>query len=179
MSVAFGADVPCSTALTTGQTGARGVQNVFLYDRTTGANTLVSHRFGPGSGNGIETNFGLCNARIDRNKFSGDTSSSVLIFGPPVSGLASNINVTNNELAALMPESISFLGVSDSAITGNISTGSTNLSTIDLFPNFKRSLVERLGLLELACGTIQHGQVVQADCHFRMFLTMILLMNGQ
>ncbi len=41
--------------LVTGQTGARGLDNVFLYDRTTGTNTLVSHRFGAaataGSGN--------------------------------------------------------------------------------------------------------------------------------
>src|SRR5438132_1714032 len=81
---------------------------------------------GPGSGNGIQTNFGLCKATIDSNKFSGDTSSSVLVFGPPVSAFASNIYVTNNELVALTPESISFLGVSDSTITGNISTGSTN-----------------------------------------------------
>ena len=31
---------------------------------------------GPGSGNGIQTNFGLQNATIDSNKFIGQTSSS-------------------------------------------------------------------------------------------------------
>jgi len=88
---------------------------------------------GPGSGNGIQTNFGLCNGTIDSNKFSGHTSSSILVFGPPVSGFASNIAVTNNELVAPTPESISFLGVIGSTISGNVSTGSTNNATIDLF----------------------------------------------
>ena len=88
---------------------------------------------GPGSGNGIQTNFGLCNGTIDSNKFSGHTSSSILVFGPPISGVASNISVTNNELVAPTPESISFLGVSGSTISGNVSTGSTNNATIDLF----------------------------------------------
>ena len=88
---------------------------------------------GNGSGNGIQTNFGLCNATIDSNKFSGHTSSSILVLGPPASGVASNIDVTNNELVAPTPESISFLGVSNSTISGNVSTGSTNNATIDLF----------------------------------------------
>jgi hypothetical protein len=88
---------------------------------------------GPGSGNGIQTNFGLCNGTIDSNTFSGHTSSSVLVLGPPVSGFASNIAVTNNELVAPTPESISFLGVSNSTISGNVSTGSTNDGTINLF----------------------------------------------
>src|SRR6185369_12361381 len=34
---------------------------------------------GPGSGNGIATNFGLCHATIDSNKFSGHENSSVFI----------------------------------------------------------------------------------------------------
>jgi len=89
---------------------------------------------GPGSGNGIQTNFGLCNGTIDSNKFSGHTSSSVLVFGPPVSGFASNITVTNNELVGGTPEAISFLGVSTVTISGNVSIGSTNVfGTIDLF----------------------------------------------
>jgi hypothetical protein len=37
---------------------------------------------GPGSGNGIQTNFGLCNATIDSNKFSGHTNSSFLVVAP-------------------------------------------------------------------------------------------------
>ena len=89
---------------------------------------------GPGSGNGIQTNFGLCNATIDSNKFSGHTNSSVLVLGPPVSGVASRINVTNNELVAGTPEGISFLAVSTATISGNVSAGSTNVfGTIDLF----------------------------------------------
>jgi hypothetical protein len=83
---------------------------------------------GAGSGNGIETNFGLCNATIDGNKFSGDTSTSILVVAA-----SSQLDVTNNELAALMPENISFLNVSNSTISGNVSTGSTSTSTIDLF----------------------------------------------
>jgi hypothetical protein len=61
--------------LVTGQTGARGVANVFLYNRTTDTTTLVSHRFGPGfgatsaSGNsttGFTTGFGF---RLDAKRF--------------------------------------------------------------------------------------------------------------
>jgi len=103
-------------------------------DSTCQFPTLVRHNLirnnsnpGPGSGNGIQTNFGLCNAQIDSNRFSGDSSSSVLVLG------GSDITVSNNELVALTPESISFLGVSNSTISGNVSTGSTNASTIDLF----------------------------------------------
>jgi hypothetical protein len=83
---------------------------------------------GPASGNGIYSDLGLCNAVIDKNKFSGNGSGSVLVIGP-----ASNISITNNELVAPSPESISFLGVSTSTISGNVSTGSTSNATIDLF----------------------------------------------
>jgi hypothetical protein len=83
---------------------------------------------GPGSGNGIQTNFGLCNGTIDRNKFSGDTSSSVLVVAP-----SSNLDVTNNELVAGTPESIAFLNVSTAMISGNLSNGSSSFGTIDLF----------------------------------------------
>jgi nitrous oxidase accessory protein NosD len=83
---------------------------------------------GPGSGNGIQTNFGLCRATIDRNKFSGDTSSSVLVVAA-----SANLTITNNELVAPTPESISLLNVTAATISGNVSTGSTNSSTIDLF----------------------------------------------
>jgi len=92
---------------------------------------------GPSSGNGIYSDGGLCNATIDQNKFSGDTSGSVLVIGagpfPLTTNTTANISVTNNELAALTAESISFLGVSNSQISGNVSTGSTNFATIDLF----------------------------------------------
>ena len=84
---------------------------------------------GPGSGNGIQTNFGLCNATIDKNKFSGDTNSSILVVAPS-SGLA----VTNNELVAGTPERIVFGGVTNSSINGNTSVGSTATNgTIRLF----------------------------------------------
>lgn len=83
---------------------------------------------GPGSGNGIQTNFGLCKATIDRNKFTGDTSTSVLVVAA-----SSNLSITNNELAAPTPESIALLDVATSTISGNVSTGSTSSSTIDLF----------------------------------------------
>ena len=83
---------------------------------------------GPGTGNGIQTNFGLCNATIDNNKFSGDTSSSILVVAAS-SGLA----ISNNELVAGTPEGIALLNVSNSTITGNKSIGSTSSGTIDLF----------------------------------------------
>lgn len=83
---------------------------------------------GAGSGNGIQTNFGLCNATIDSNKFSGHLSSSYLVVAPS-SGLA----VTNNTLVAGTPEGIAWLFVSNSTISGNVSTGSTSFGTIDLF----------------------------------------------
>ena len=83
---------------------------------------------GAGSGNGIQTNFGLCNASIDNNKFSGDTSSSILVVAAS-SGLA----VSNNELVAGTPEGIAFLFVGNSTITGNKSLGSSSSGTIDLF----------------------------------------------
>jgi hypothetical protein len=83
---------------------------------------------GPASGNGIYSDLGLCKATIDKNKFSGNSSGSVLVIGP-----GSNVNVTNNELAAPTPESISFLNVTDGTISGNVSTGSTSQATIDLF----------------------------------------------
>lgn len=105
--------------------------------------TLVQHNLiqnnsnpGRGSGNGIQTNFGLCNATIDSNKFSGDTSSSILVVAP-----SSQLNVTNNELVAPTPESISFADVSNSMISGNVSMGSTNGSTIDLFGGNSNVLV--------------------------------------
>jgi nitrous oxidase accessory protein NosD len=83
---------------------------------------------GPGSGNGIQTNFGLCGATIDRNKFSGDTSSSVLVVAT-----SSNLVVTNNELVGGTPERIFLANTTASSITGNVSIGSTSSGTIRLF----------------------------------------------
>lgn len=108
-------------------------------DSTCAANpTLVQFNLirnnnnpGPGTGNAIQTNFGLCNATIDNNKFSGHTSSSVLVAS--FSGSDNNITVSNNELVGGAAESIAFLAVSNSAITGNKSIGSTSSGTIDLF----------------------------------------------
>jgi len=83
---------------------------------------------GPGSGNGIQTNFELCNATIDRNTFSGDTNSSFLVVAP-----ASNLNVTNNELVAGTPERVTFAAVTGATISGNLSMGSTSSGTVRLF----------------------------------------------
>src|SRR5439155_13906189 len=83
---------------------------------------------GAGSGNGIQTNFGLCNATIDSNKFSGDTNASVLLVAA-----SSDLDVTNNELVAGTLERIVFAFVSTSTISFNVSTGSTSSGTIRLF----------------------------------------------
>jgi hypothetical protein len=83
---------------------------------------------GPGAGNGIQTNFGLCNATIDNNRFSGHLNSSYLVVAPSF-GLA----VTNNELVAGTPEGFAWAFVSDASIDANISTGSSSSGTIDLF----------------------------------------------
>jgi nitrous oxidase accessory protein NosD len=104
-------------------------------DSTCTNPTLVQHNLirnnnnpGPGSGNGIQTNFGLCNATIDANTFSGDTSSSILVVAA-----SSNLQITGNQLVAGTPEGIALLNVSTSNITGNTSLGSTSGATIDLF----------------------------------------------
>jgi nitrous oxidase accessory protein NosD len=83
---------------------------------------------GPGAGNGIQTNFGLCNADIDSNEFSGHVNSSVLVVAAS-SGLA----VSNNELVGGTSERIVFGSVSTSTISGNVSIGSTSSGTIRLF----------------------------------------------
>src|SRR5204862_5395422 len=74
---------------------------------------------GPGSGNGIQTNFGLCTATIDSNKFSGHLSTSLLL----VAG-QSNIAISNNELVGGTPERIFLANTTTSSITGNVSMGS-------------------------------------------------------
>jgi hypothetical protein len=83
---------------------------------------------GPGQGNGIETNFGLCNATIDNNKFSGDVSTSMLF-----EATQSNLTISNNELVGGTPERIFLVNTSGSSITGNVSNGSTSSGTIRFF----------------------------------------------
>jgi nitrous oxidase accessory protein NosD len=97
-------------------------------DNTGAIPALVQHNLiqtnnnpGPGSGNAIQVNFGLNNATIDGNKFSGHISSSILIPGVPSSGLT----VTNNELVGGTSERIVFGSVTNSTINGNTSIGST------------------------------------------------------
>jgi hypothetical protein len=96
---------------------------------------------GPGSGNGIQTNFGLCNATIDKNKFSGHLNSSVLVVAP------STLNVTNNELVGGTPERIVFAGVSNSTVSGNVSMGSTSSGTIRLFGSDSNVMIDGNTLL--------------------------------
>ena len=74
----------------------------------TARQTLVQYNLiqnnnnpGPGAGNGIETSFGLCNAKIDSNKFSGHISSS-----ESVQAASSSLAFTNNELVAGTAEGV-------------------------------------------------------------------------
>ncbi len=88
---------------------------------------------GAGQGNGIQDNFGLCNATIDRNKFVGNSSSGALLFGPPVNSNGSNITVSNNEFSS-NGSAIALLGVTSSAISGNNSHNSVGtFGDIDIF----------------------------------------------
>jgi len=83
---------------------------------------------GPGAGNGIQTNFGLCNATIDSNKSSGHVNTSMLFVATQ-----SNLAISNNELVGGTPERIVLAFTSMSSITGNVSIGSTSSGTIRLF----------------------------------------------
>jgi hypothetical protein len=86
---------------------------------------------GPGAGNAIQVNFGLNNAVIDKNKFSGHINSSVLVSS---GGDDQQITISNNELVGGTPERIVFGSVDNSLITGNTSIGSTATNgTIRLF----------------------------------------------
>src|ERR1700726_1460385 len=78
---------------------------------------------GAGSGNGIETNFGLVNATIDNNKFIGQTNSSMI-----VEAAASSVTISNNTLDTGIVLFIS-TGIT---ITGNSSIGNTVSGTIYL-----------------------------------------------
>jgi hypothetical protein len=77
---------------------------------------------GPGSGNGIQSNFGLQNALIDNNKFVGQVNSSVLMPGTG----SSPITISNNTLDT----GIALFASSGIAITGNTSIGNTVDGTI-------------------------------------------------
>jgi hypothetical protein len=85
---------------------------------------------GAGSGNGIQVNFGLNNALIDNNRFSGHTSSSVLVSS---GGDDQKITISNNELVGGTLERVIFGSVDNSSITGNTATGSTSSGTIRLW----------------------------------------------
>jgi hypothetical protein len=81
---------------------------------------------GAGSGNGIETNFGLTNATIDSNKFIGQTNSSYLNATGPAS--TASVTISNNTLDA----GIALFNASGVTITGNSSIGNTVDGTIYL-----------------------------------------------
>jgi len=85
---------------------------------------------GPGSGNAIQVNFGLNNALIDKNQFSGHTNSSVLISS---GGDDQQITVSNNNLVGGTFERIVFGSVDNSSITGNTIIGTTSSGAIRLF----------------------------------------------
>jgi hypothetical protein len=89
-----------------------------------------NNNVGPGSGNGIQVNFGLRNALIDSNKFSGHANSSVFVNS---GGDDQQITVSNNQLVGGTPERIIFGSVDNSSITGNTGVGSTSSGTIRLF----------------------------------------------
>ena len=74
---------------------------------------------GPGAGNAIQVNFGLTNALIDNNQFSGHLNSSLLVFGG-----SQQITFSNNELVGGGAERVVWFGVSNSSISGNTSVGS-------------------------------------------------------
>lgn len=115
------------------QTNISGIE---LDSTCTAGPTLVKFNLiqnnnnpGPGAGNGIQTSFGLCNATIDRNKFSGHLSSSMLLNTGQ-----SNITISNNELVGGTPERIVLGNTTGASITGNLSIGSTAMNgTIRLF----------------------------------------------
>jgi hypothetical protein len=107
-------------------------------DNTGGFQTKVQFNLiqnnnndGPGNGNGIEVNFyGLNNALIDNNKFSGHINSSVLVSS---GGDDQQITISNNELVGGTFERIIFGSVDNSSITGNTIIGTTSSGAIRLF----------------------------------------------
>ena len=125
---------------------------------------------GPGSGNGIQTNFGLCNADIDSNKFSGHINASVLV----VAG-SNDLAVSNNELVGGTPERIVFGGVTNTTISGNKSVGSTSSGAIRLFggnsnivitSNILRNGVRGIrvdNLFATNSGVVAHNNCIQGN----------------
>ena len=104
---------------------------------------------GAGSGNGIQDNFGLCNATIDSNKFVGNSSSGALLFGPPVTSNGSNITVSNNEFSS-NGSAVALLGVTSSAISGNNSHNSVGtFGDIDVFGG--------VNVLSVTCNNLASG----------------------
>ncbi|HKP37940.1 MAG TPA: hypothetical protein VJT71_13870 [Pyrinomonadaceae bacterium] len=103
---------------------------------------------GPGAGNGIQVNFGLNKALIDKNRFSGHTNSSVLVSS---GGDDQQITVSNNELVGGTAERIVFGSVDNSSITGNTSIGSTAVNgTIRLFGGNSG--------ITISCNLLANGQ---------------------
>jgi Right handed beta helix region len=96
--------------------------------------TMVQHNLfrnnnlpGAAGGNGIVVDFGLVNATIDSNKFTGDTNESFLNVAP-----SSGVNITNNTLAGGSSEGFALFTTTSAIITGNTSVGSTNSATVGL-----------------------------------------------
>jgi hypothetical protein len=121
---------------------------------------------GPGAGNGIQTNFGLCNATIDSNKSSGHVNSSFLVVVP-----SSNLDVTNNELVGGTPERIVWASVSNSTISGNVSLGSTGVNgTIRLFGDDSNITIDhntlRNGIRAIRVSNLGAGPNTNVDAHF-------------
>jgi nitrous oxidase accessory protein NosD len=82
---------------------------------------------GSGSGNGIEVDFGLSNATVESNTFSGDTSASMVVEAP-----SDLLTVSDNTLVGGASEGFAFFDVSLSSIDDNISIGSTSGATVYL-----------------------------------------------
>jgi nitrous oxidase accessory protein NosD len=109
-------------------------EGIYLNNGTIPAkvqNNLIQNNNNPGpsEGDGIYSEF-IANALVESNEFTGDAEASMVAIG---GGAAHNITVSNNQLVGSGHESIDFIGVADSTISGNTSIGSTASTTIDLF----------------------------------------------
>jgi hypothetical protein len=87
--------------------------NLFLNNNLSGA----------GGGTGIITSFGLNNALIDKNKFSGNINTI------SIQAQSTSITISNNQFDA----GIGLLNTTYSSVTGNKSMNSASSATIDLF----------------------------------------------
>ncbi len=98
--------------------------NIAGHPATISKNLFLNNNLsGPGSGNGIETDFGLADTLIDNNKFVGNPSSSIVVEAP-----ASGLTISNNEFDAGM----ALFNTVSSSVTSNKSANSPSSSTIDL-----------------------------------------------